>query len=76
MLFFYPAEGHEQFMENISAAAVGQAPETHFESARRNTGTYLRSQMGIVKYSQAGRRLPFSAQRRGTTARPAKEYSR
>jgi hypothetical protein len=64
MLFFYPAEGHEQFMENISAGAVGQDPAAYFESLRRYTGTYLRSQIRTVKYGEAGRRLPFSSPRR------------
>jgi hypothetical protein len=49
MLFFYPAEGHEQFMENISARAVGQDPVAYFDTLRRYTGTYLRSQIRTVK---------------------------
>jgi len=48
-LSFHPAEGHKQFMENISGMAVGQDPAMYFKSLRRYTGTYLRSQIRTVK---------------------------
>jgi hypothetical protein len=42
-LSFHPAAGHKQFMENISAEALGQDPAVYFKSLRRFTGTYLRT---------------------------------